>query len=77
MALKKTALLIDEDLVRQCKAILGTKTTTQTISEAMMEVIRIQGRARHLERLRRREGLDLGDQEVMKGARRSLGDAPR
>jgi len=37
------------------KALLGTTTTSETIAEAMREVIRVQGRARHFERLRRRE----------------------
>lgn len=53
--IKKTALLIDHDLVAQCKALLGTTTTTDTITEAMREVIRVQGRARHFERMQRRE----------------------
>lgn len=72
MAIKKTALLIDDELVRQVKEILGTATTTETITEAMREVIRVRGRARGLERLRRREGLDLDDPEIMKGAWRQL-----
>lgn len=55
MAIRKTALLIDDDLVDQVKALLGTTTTTETITEAMREVIRVQGRARHFERMRRRE----------------------
>ena len=55
MSLRKTALLIDDELVDQVKALLGTTTTTETIAEAMREVIRVQGRARHFERMRRRE----------------------
>jgi Arc/MetJ family transcription regulator len=55
MAIRKTALLLDEELVAQVKALLGTTTTTETIAEAMREVIRVQGRARHFERMRRRE----------------------
>ena len=55
MAIRKTALLIDDDLVAQVRALLGTTTTTATITEAMREVIRVQGRARHFERMRRRE----------------------
>jgi Arc/MetJ family transcription regulator len=58
VAVKKTALLVDHDLVDQVKQLLGTTTTSETIAEAMREVIRVQGRARHFERLRRRE-LDL------------------
>ena len=55
MATKKTALLVDHDLVAQVRDLLGTTTTSETIAEAMREVIRVQGRARHFERLRRRE----------------------
>ncbi|MET0729361.1 MAG: type II toxin-antitoxin system VapB family antitoxin [Acidimicrobiales bacterium] len=53
--IKKTALLLDQELVAQVRALLGTTTTTETITEAMREVIRVQGRARHFERMRRRE----------------------
>lgn len=55
MARKKTALFVDQALVDRCRALLGTTSTTETIDEAMREVIRVQGRARHFERLRRRE----------------------
>ena len=55
MAIKKTALLVDHELVDQVKVLLGTTTTSETIAEAMREVIRVQGRARHFERMRRRE----------------------
>ena len=68
MAIRKTALMIDDELVRQVKELLGTATTTETLTEALREVIRVRGRARGLERLRRREGMDLDDPEIMKGA---------
>jgi Arc/MetJ family transcription regulator len=68
VAIKKTALLLDQELVQQVQEILGTATTTETLTEALREVIRVRGRARGLERLRRREGMDLDDAEVMKGA---------
>lgn len=81
MAIKKTALLLDQELVAQVKALLGTATTTETITEAMRELIRVRGRARHLERLHRREGMDLDDPDVARGAWRAggrdVGDAPR
>ncbi len=60
MAIKKTALMLDQELVQQVQEILGTATTTETLTEALREVIRVQGRARHYERLRRRE-LELDD----------------
>lgn len=68
MAVRKTALMLDDDLVQQAKAILGTKTTTETLNRALLHVIQVEARARHFDRLRRREGLDLHDPEVMKGA---------
>jgi Arc/MetJ family transcription regulator len=74
VAIKKTALMLDQELVKQVQEILDTSTTTETISEALREVIRVRGRARGLERLRRREGMDLDDPEVMKGAWRYLDD---
>ena len=55
MARKKTALLLDQELVDQVREMLGTRTTTETIEEALREVVRVQGRARHFERLRQRE----------------------
>ncbi|MGQ0832396.1 MAG: type II toxin-antitoxin system VapB family antitoxin [Microthrixaceae bacterium] len=58
MATKKTALMLDQELVTQVKHLLGTTTTSETIAEAMREVIRVQGRARHFERMRRREADD-------------------
>ena len=68
MAVRKTALLIDDELVAQVREILGTASTTETISESMREVIRVRGRARLLERLRRRRGVDLDDPDVMRSA---------
>ena len=72
MAIKKTALMIDQELLKQVQEILGTATTTETLDVALREVIRVRGRARGLERLRRREGMDLDDPEVMKGAWRQI-----
>jgi Arc/MetJ family transcription regulator len=56
---RKTALLIDDALVAQVREILGTGSTTETIHEALREVIRVQGRARLVERLRRRRGMQV------------------
>ena len=68
MAVRKTALLLDDELVGQVREILGTSTTTETISAALREVIQVRGRARLLERLRRREGIDLDDPDAMRSA---------
>jgi Arc/MetJ family transcription regulator len=58
---RKTALLIDDALLQQAQSILGTPTATATIEEALREVVRREGRARLVERLRRRHGLDLDE----------------
>jgi Arc/MetJ family transcription regulator len=87
VAIKKTALMLDQELVKQVQELLGTSTTTETLAEALREVIRVRGRARHFERLRQRAP-DLIDPEVMgelwaEGERRlrpygdGSGDAPR
>jgi len=64
----KTALRIDEDLLAQARAVLGTKTATETIHTALAEVVDRQGRARLFERLRSLEGIDLADDTVMREA---------
>ena len=61
----KTALRIDEDLLAQARAALGTKTATETIHTALQEVVARQGRARLFERLRSLEGIDLANETVM------------
>src|ERR1035437_10630623 len=48
----KTALRLDEDLLAQARAVLGTKTATETIHTALAAVAARQGRARLFERLR-------------------------
>ena len=50
MAVKKTALFVDHELVDQVKALLGTTTTSETIAEAMREVLRVQGRGNQCKR---------------------------
>jgi hypothetical protein len=55
MPVKKTTFFVDPDLVEQVRQILGTKNMTDTINTALLEVIRVAGRARHFERLRQRE----------------------
>jgi Arc/MetJ family transcription regulator len=55
MPTKKTTLFVDPDLVQQARQILGTRSMTDTVHEALLEVVRVAGRARHFERLRQRE----------------------
>lgn len=59
--IKKTALLLDTELVDQVRQLLGTRSTTDTLHAALREVIEVRGRARHFERLSRRELARGGD----------------
>jgi Arc/MetJ family transcription regulator len=56
--MKKTALLLDMDLVTEVKAILGTKTTTETVHLALKEVVDRAARERLVYALINRDGLD-------------------
>ncbi len=64
----KTALRLDEELLAEARAVLGTKSATDTIHQALAEVVAGQGRARLFQRLRTLEGLDLADETVMRSA---------
>ncbi|HVB78311.1 MAG TPA: type II toxin-antitoxin system VapB family antitoxin [Candidatus Nitrosotalea sp.] len=64
----KTALRLDEELLAEARAVLGTKSATETIHQALAEVVASQGRARLFQRLRTLDGLDLADEAVMRQA---------
>ena len=42
---KRTSMNIDRDLVREAAEVLGTVGTTETVREALREVVRIRLRA--------------------------------
>ncbi len=48
MPVKKTALLLDEELVEQVRALLGTSTTKATVNGALEEVLALAARRRAL-----------------------------
>ena len=56
---------IDEALLWDAAGVLRTVTVKQTVNRALEEVVRASRRRRHADRLARRQGLDLHDQEVM------------
>jgi len=64
----KTALRLDEELLAEARAVLGTKSATETIHQALAEVVARHGRARLFQRLRTLDGLDLADETVMRQA---------
>ena len=64
---------IDDDLLEEAKKVLGSRTIKETVNTALDEVIKLELRRRHVDRLVKMEGLDLDDPEVMKGAWRTGG----
>jgi Arc/MetJ family transcription regulator len=48
---RKTALLLDDDLVAEAREILGTTTTTETLNAALCEITNRAKRQRLIDRL--------------------------
>ena len=57
---------LDEELLASAKDILGTDTLKDTVNSAFSEIVSLEMRRRHLERLRTMIGLDLDNSEIMK-----------
>jgi Arc/MetJ family transcription regulator len=65
MAVRKTTLQIDDQVIDRAREILGTKGIKDTVDAALREVLVADARRRDSERMRTMRGLDLGDPEVM------------
>lgn len=59
---------IDDDLLARAREILGTPTMKDTVNGALEEVVKLELRRRHADRLASMRGLDLDDPDVMSGA---------
>ncbi len=59
---------IDDDLLARVREILGTPTMKDTVNGALEEVVKLELRRRHADRLFSMKGLDLDDPDVMSGA---------
>jgi Arc/MetJ family transcription regulator len=68
MAVRKTTVTIDDEILDQVSAILGTRGITATIDEALRRVLVAEARERLIRRLRTMEGIDLDNEEIMAGA---------
>ncbi len=64
----KTLIDIDDDLLAQARAVLGTRTKKDTVHRALVEAVAAARRREHLELLRTGGLPDLQDPEVMEGA---------
>jgi Arc/MetJ family transcription regulator len=60
----KTSLVIDRKKVAHAKKILGTRTIAETVDGALDEVIRLAGRRRLMDRIRRDGGIGPSPEEL-------------
>jgi Arc/MetJ family transcription regulator len=63
-----TQIELDQGLLGQAAAILGTKTKKATVNEALRRVVQEDLRRRHVDELGRGALPDLADPEVMESA---------
>lgn len=63
--MRKTTIVIDDELVARAKEALGTTGLKETIDAALTEAVNARLRREHAERLREMRGLDLNKPEVM------------
>lgn len=59
---------IDDDLLDEAAALLGTSTMKQTVNRSLEEVVLAARRRRHADRLEAMRDLDLAKPRVMAGA---------
>ena len=69
--MRKTSVEIDDQLIEQARALLGTSSIKETIDGALREVIRREARREEVRALAEMDGLDLSEERVMAGAWRS------
>lgn len=63
--MRKTTLEIDDEVLEEARAILGTSGIKDTIDAALNEILAFEARRRDIERMTTMRGLDLDDPEVM------------
>jgi len=63
-----TQIDLDQDLLQQAAAILGTPTKKATVNEALRRVVQDELRRRHVEELANGALPDLADPDVMAAA---------
>lgn len=64
----RTTLVIDPRKLAKARRLLGTKGIKDTVERALDEVIAYEARRQAVEQLRKMEGLDLDDPEVVAAA---------
>ncbi len=63
--MSKRLVDIDDDLLERATSVLGASTMKEAVNRSLREVVRLDLRRRHAERLAQSQGLDIGDPEIM------------
>ena len=66
--MSKRLVDIDDELLAEATAVLGTATMKETVNRSLESVVQAARRRRHAERLEAMADLDLDDPDVMSGA---------
>lgn len=66
--MRKTSVVIDDELVARVRILLGTSSIRETIDKALREVERREARRQEIRALTEMDGLDLRDPAVMSRA---------
>ena len=68
MAIRKTTIAIDDELVEEAREVLGTRSIRETVHASLQAVLALEARLAEIRALEAMEGLDLDDPAVMRGA---------
>ncbi len=66
--MRKTSVVIDDELIARVRILLGTSSIRETIDKALREVERREARRQEIRALIEMDGLDLSDPAVMSKA---------
>lgn len=66
--MSKRLVDIDDDLLEEATALLGTSTMKETVNRSLESVVLAARRRRHADRLEKMCNLDLAKPKVMSGA---------
>jgi Arc/MetJ family transcription regulator len=68
LGVSKRLVDIDDDLLDEASAVLGTSMMKQTVNRSLEQVVLAARRRRHADRLEAMRGLDLARPRLMAGA---------
>lgn len=64
----RTTIQLDQKKLAKVRRVLGTTGIKETVERAFDEILAMELRKRHVERLIKRQGIDLDDEDVMAAA---------